>query len=103
MKDTNLDLIKSIVRSCGDYEVYLFGSRARGDNRPGSDYDIIVVSKDDMDYKTKLNIRSKINKMIANNLHVPSDVLMQSENELARKKELIGNVIRYASKEWVKL
>ena len=30
MKDKNLDLIKSVVKSFGNYEVFLFGSRARG-------------------------------------------------------------------------
>lgn len=103
MKDKNLDLIKSIVKSCGDYEVLLFGSRARGDNKQDSDYDIIVVSKDNMDYKTKLDIRSNIHKAIVHKLHVSCDVLMQSEKELMIKKEHLGNIVNYASREWIKI
>jgi predicted nucleotidyltransferase len=31
-------------------EVYLYGSQARGDARPDSDIDVLIVLKDDFDY-----------------------------------------------------
>lgn len=37
--------LKDIRRMYQDAKVYLFGSRARGDARPESDYDLIIVSR----------------------------------------------------------
>lgn len=46
MTDTELEELKKIVAPIaekrGVEKVYLFGSRARGDNRPDSDYDFFV-------------------------------------------------------------
>ena len=40
-------IVEPIAESYGMKQVYLFGSRARGDNRPDSDYDFCVVTSDD--------------------------------------------------------
>ena len=37
-------IVKPIAESYGMRPVYLFGSRARGDNREDSDYDFCVVT-----------------------------------------------------------
>ncbi len=37
------EVIRPIAEEYGMIRVYLFGSRARGDNRPDSDYDICVL------------------------------------------------------------
>ncbi|MBQ8180067.1 MAG: nucleotidyltransferase domain-containing protein [Candidatus Methanomethylophilaceae archaeon] len=42
-------IVKPIAESYGMRQVYLFGSRARGDNREDSDYDFCVVTSDDCD------------------------------------------------------
>ena len=49
---TMADLISMVGRYAPTYgfsKVYLFGSRARGDYRDGSDYDFCVVPGDDTD------------------------------------------------------
>lgn len=46
--DPNLErLLQRIVPALQPEAVYLFGSRARGTNRPDSDYDLLVVMPDD--------------------------------------------------------
>lgn len=40
-------IVGAIAPGYGMVRVYLFGSRARGDNRPDSDYDFFVVPSDD--------------------------------------------------------
>ena len=40
-------IVGGIALTYGMKRVYLFGSRARGDNRPDSDYDFFVVPADD--------------------------------------------------------
>lgn len=42
-------IVGPIAESYGMRQVYLFGSRARGDNREDSDYDFCVVTSDDCD------------------------------------------------------
>ena len=42
-------IVEPIAESYGIKQVYLFGSRARGDNREDSDYDFCVVTSDDCD------------------------------------------------------
>jgi predicted nucleotidyltransferase len=53
--------IKNFVLSVlPDSKVYVFGSRARGDNRPFSDYDIAVDNGAKIDLSTILKIVGKI-------------------------------------------
>jgi predicted nucleotidyltransferase len=40
------DVVGRLVRACQPERVYLFGSAARGDAGPDSDYDIVVVVPD---------------------------------------------------------
>lgn len=42
-------IVGPIAESYGMRQVYLFGSRARGDNTEDSDYDFCVVTSDDCD------------------------------------------------------
>ena len=41
-------IVGAIVAEYGILKVYLFGSRARGDNRPDSDYDFCIVAPEGM-------------------------------------------------------
>ena len=42
-------IVEPIAESYGMRQVYLFGSRARGDSNADSDYDFCVVTSDDCD------------------------------------------------------
>jgi predicted nucleotidyltransferase len=47
-EDPALDeIVRRLVASYQPLEVYLFGSKARGDSGPDSDYDLLVVVPDD--------------------------------------------------------
>ena len=41
-------IVGAIASEYGILKVYLFGSRARGDNRPDSDYDFCIVAPEGM-------------------------------------------------------
>ena len=45
--DTNLtqEIIRRVVEATGPEKIILFGSRARGDHRPDSDIDLLVIQK----------------------------------------------------------
>lgn len=54
-------------------EIYLFGSRARGDDRPDSDYDLLIVTE-----KKDLDLKSKIYDVV-------TDVSLRSRRDLSLK------------------
>jgi uncharacterized protein len=56
-----LNKIKSqVLAVVPDANVYLFGSRARGDYNSESDWDILVKTKDKPDYRLKDKIRNSV-------------------------------------------
>jgi uncharacterized protein len=51
IQDTRLaEAVSRLVESLHPRAIILFGSRARGTNQPGSDYDLLVVSDRLLDY-----------------------------------------------------
>ncbi|MBI4930569.1 MAG: nucleotidyltransferase domain-containing protein [Bacteroidetes bacterium] len=104
MSNTALQSIKSIVRDFfPDAQVMLFGSRARGEFRKGSDYDVLVITKSSFSPREKISWCTKINKALVQSIRAPVDVLINSEEEVASKQELPGHIIRWAMKEGIKL
>ena len=53
-------LKKELMQIYGDqiHSILLYGSRARGDERPDSDIDILIVLKDEFDYSEMLRLSS---------------------------------------------
>jgi predicted nucleotidyltransferase len=45
--DVIRDIVRCIVDAARPEKVILFGSRARGDARPGSDFDVLVIKPSD--------------------------------------------------------
>lgn len=84
-------------------KVILFGSRARGDNAEDSDYDLMLITKNNFTDREKLNWRAEINKKLVNTFHISFDVLMNSEEEIKIKQTLSGHIVRWAMKEGIEL
>ncbi|TAL58008.1 MAG: nucleotidyltransferase domain-containing protein [Bacteroidetes bacterium] len=96
--------IKSIVHSfIPDAKILLFGSYARGEEKRGSDYDLLVITNESFPPLEKINWRSKICNALVDAIHAPFDILLDSEEEVNKKKKLPGHVVRWAVKEGVLL
>ncbi|MBN8572150.1 MAG: nucleotidyltransferase domain-containing protein [Ignavibacteria bacterium] len=99
------EIKNKIVELLGGLEydkILLFGSRARGENRSDSDYDVIVVLKDNLERNEILKIESIISKSFAQEL-IDIDIIVKTSEQYDYLKDKIGNVIYYADEYGVAL
>ncbi len=93
------DLIKATaVKYITDAEVMLFGSRARDEADAESDYDILIITGKKLTAGDKILLRTKIRKELLGK-GIRSDILIQNNEEIERKKRLPGHLIRNILKE----
>lgn len=92
MKDTKpeiehiLTLCKETVLSVvPDATIILYGSRARGDDRPDSDLDMLVLVDDDVDYPLVQKIRHRLYDIELEN-HIVISSIVRNENEWNSEK-----------------
>ena len=83
-----------------DAEIILFGSRARSDAHLDSDYDILIKTREQITPREKIVLRSSIRKELLKQ-DIRSDILIQSVEEIERKKNLPGHIIRNLMKDAV--
>jgi predicted nucleotidyltransferase len=101
---TILKTIKSTVKFfLPDAKVLLFGSRARGDYSKDSDFDVLVITAQNLSETKKKNFRIKIHQALVNSLELPFDILLNSETEISIKRKLPGHVVRSAMNEAIEL
>ena len=84
-----------IVQRFQPIRLILFGSRARGDARPDSDVDLLVVLPDAPD---KRAIAVEIRRTLRD-LPVGKDVIVTTPEEIAVRGDLVGSVLRPALRE----
>ncbi|MCB0727845.1 MAG: nucleotidyltransferase domain-containing protein [Ignavibacteriae bacterium] len=92
------NIIKNALKGIDYDRVILFGSRARGDNRRDSDFDIMVVFKNDLNREKKMRLSGLINKrLILDGLDC--DILIRSENQINYLINKTGSITRDAINE----
>lgn len=82
-------LVAVIVDRMDPEEIWLFGSRARGNARPDSDYDLFVIVPDDAP-KEAISL-ANISR-IAGEAPVSTDVLVFRRHVFAAERDLIGTM-----------
>jgi len=104
VKNLLRDKINSVMKRGGVEvsRIILFGSRARGDFEKQSDWDVIVVIKNNLSIKEKMFYSKKIRESLAQ-VRVDCDVIIKSEEEIEQYKEMIGSVVREALKEGISI
>jgi len=101
---TIYDTIRSVVHSyLPGTRILLFGSRARGDWDSKSDYDLLIITPQTFAREDKIYWSTVLDRAIVNALHIPVDILLNSEEEVFQKQELPGHIIRFAIREGVAL
>jgi predicted nucleotidyltransferase len=89
------DMTARIVRRFDPVEVILFGSRARGDHRPDSDVDLIVVLDEIEDRRgTRVAVMGELNHS-----RLPKDVIVATPADIAYAPLTYGTALRTGLRE----
>ncbi|PMP66018.1 MAG: nucleotidyltransferase domain-containing protein [Thermodesulfobacterium geofontis] len=83
-------------------KIILFGSRARGDYKKYSDWDLLIVTKEELSRKERQRLAYLIRKELAEHF-IDGDVIIKSEKEVEKRKDIVGSIIKSAMKEGVTL
>lgn len=105
--DDNLIKIKNVISDIGfklNYDIekiIIFGSRARGDNNVDSDYDILIIIKNDnISIEKKMDFIKKIKDCLVE-YYIASDIIIKTNSEVEYYKNKVGSVIKQALKEGI--
>ena len=84
-----------LVSALHPNKIVLFGSRARGDARPDSDYDLLIVS-DEPGSWTELHVAAR---RALSDLHVSKDVVVLTTAEYAKYRRWLSHIAAVADRE----
>jgi predicted nucleotidyltransferase len=96
------NLLKEMLQGINYKEIILFGSRARGDYSEKSDYDILIVMKNILTIREKMELSSLLRKKLAKE-EIDADIVIKSKEELNYYRTKIGSVVREVLKEGIRL
>lgn len=100
IKNVISDMLRKYNLKCR--RMVLFGSRARGESREDSDWDVLVIVEGSLSRKIKREITALIRMELAR-YRILSDIILQTANEVERKKNDVGYLVHYALREGVDL
>jgi predicted nucleotidyltransferase len=92
-------MVDIIVREVDPETIILFGSRARGDARPDSDVDLMIVEKEPFSAGRSRRKESGRLYLALMDLPGPKDLLLYSRDEFDSWKHSINHVVGRASRE----
>ena len=96
------ELVEKTIGNRNCEKIILFGSRARGEFKERSDYDILVIVKVLLSIKEKMRLTGLLRKELAKR-GIDADIIIKSGDEINYYKEKIGSVVRNALKEGITL
>ena len=100
MSDNIKRILLNALKNIQYNQIILFGSRAKGNNREDSDYDILVIVNNSFSMDEIRKIECDIRKKMATHL-IDVDVLVRTEKMISKYENVSGTVIHEAMKEGV--
>ena len=92
-------MVERIVQEVQPEQIYLFGSRARGEAREDSDVDLLVVERDDFGPgRSRLREIDRISDALYP-FRIPTDILLYSAAEYTKWKSSINHVVGHCERE----
>ncbi len=83
------DILDRLVRELEPDQVYLFGSRARGDAHPDSDFDILIVVTES---PLPGYARDRLALRALRGIRVPVDTIVLTREEFDRKRDVVSSL-----------
>ena len=83
-------------------QIFLFGSRARGDADPGSDWDLFVLVENDLTFPQRRRLITEIKRKLAR-LRIPNDIVLKSSRSFHRTKSYPGHLAYDVGREGIPL
>ena len=101
------EIKRTILKVAGKYgikveKIILFGSRARGDYREDSDWDVLIVTERKLDKKTEENFWLETKRELVFRGIIP-EIIIASRDEVEKYRNLRGFVYHHALTEGVTL
>jgi predicted nucleotidyltransferase len=88
-------MVKRLVDRFDPEQIILFGSHARGTAGPDSDIDLLVI----MPVSGSKRAKQVEMRVALHNIRVPKDIILATPNEVARRRNIVGTIIRPALRE----
>ncbi|ADC65713.1 DNA polymerase beta domain protein region [Ferroglobus placidus DSM 10642] len=82
-------------------KIILFGSRARGNHKEDSDWDILIVTKKKLNKDEFWKFYSHLNEKLISTLDSPVDVILVDTKEFSEKSRYRGFLHYWAEREGV--
>ncbi len=83
--------------------ILLFGSQARGEARPDSDWDFLVVIDRELERLLQMRLAANISTRLVFEKRMVCDVLLLSADRYRERHKDVGHIAYYATKEGVVL
>ena len=101
MNKKTLSQIKSVLAGISHEKAILFGSRATGAAGGDSDYDILLILKENnISAHEKIRLATKVRKELAR-IGIDADILIRTHEEAEYYRKKIGSVTKAALEEGV--
>lgn len=92
-------MVETIVSEVAPETIILFGSRARGDARPDSDVDLLIVETEPFSPQRSRRKEAARLYMALRGMAVSKDILLYSRDEFERWKNSLNHVVGRAHRE----
>jgi predicted nucleotidyltransferase len=93
------EMVGTIIREADPDAVILFGSRARGDARPDSDVDLLIVERESFSPQRSRRQETARLYLALRKLPIPKDLLLYSRDEFERLKDSAHHIVGRAQRE----
>ena len=88
-------MVQRLVERFGPEQIILFGSHARGAADPDSDVDLLVV----MPFSGSKRAKQLEMRLALHDISLPKDIILVTPDEVARRRDIVGTIIRPAMRE----
>ena len=88
-------MVERLVDRFDPDQIILFGSQARGTAAPGSDVDLLVI----MPVSGSKRAKQLEMRVALHDIAIAKDIILATPDEVARRRDIVGTIIRPALRE----